>query len=124
MILTQSHTTANHQEACFQPTVFQCNFMIEACYDAPHFGENLQQCYGEHSQTWESSLQCYGKHSPTWESSLQVYGKHSPTWECLLQCYGKQFQTRERLLQCYGIHSQHRDGILLKNANYFLLNNE
>lgn len=124
MIITQNHTTANHAEACFQPTVFQCNFMIKACYDAPHFGENLKQTYGEHSQSGESSLQYYGKHSPTWECFLQVYGKHSQTWESSLQVYGKQSQTRERFLQCYGIHSQHRDGILLKNANYFLLNNE
>ena len=119
MIIAQSHTTANLPEACFQPTVFQCDFMIEACYDAPHFGENLNSVDGKHSPSGERYNSVDGKHSPSGERYFSVDGKHSPSGERYISVDGRHSPSGERYFSVDDRHSPNLGGFLLKKADYF-----
>ncbi|MEI6680860.1 MAG: hypothetical protein WCL21_19785 [Mariniphaga sp.] len=106
MIIAQSHTTANLPEACFQPTVFQCDFMINACYDAPHFGENLNSVVGKHSEPSERYISVDGKHSEPSERYFSVDGKHSEPSERYFSVDGKHSELSERYFSTDGRHSE------------------
>ena len=105
MILTQSHTTANHQEACFQPTVFQCNFMIEACYDAPHFGEQYISVVGKHSQHCERYFSTVGNDSQRCERYFSVVGNDSHACERYFSPIGDDLQHCDRYFSVDDRHS-------------------
>lgn len=119
MIITPNYTSANHPQACFQQAVFQCNLMIKACCDAPHFGENHNSADWKHSPNGELYFSVVGKHSQDGEWYFSVVRRHSPSGKRYFSADERHSTGGEPYFPSGDRHSLNLDGNVIKNADYF-----